>query len=188
MLLFMNNTTTTTSPCSVTHVFHYLRPDADPRSVDSILRRGLLPLSSMPEHPQYAEQLDADPDRFTRRYAELAEPVLGKAYSNSGVFFTTIDFRRLPGSPLENGIRFALPLARLDADWTVVTDQLGDDDRRCLPFDAGSLAAVAKVWTAGAIGRWLGAHPRGYFFHVPQIIAFQPGGVPIAETDLQLGG
>ncbi|WP_460522851.1 hypothetical protein [Flindersiella endophytica] len=177
---------TTTTPCSVTHVFHYLRPEADPRSLDSILSRGLLPLSAMPEHPQYDEQLGANPDRFTQRYAELAEPVLRKAYHNSGVFFTTIDFRRLPGSPLENGIRIALPMDRLDPDWTVVTDQLGDD-RRCLPFHAGSLTAVAKVWTAEQIERWLGAHPRGYFFHVPQIITFQPGGVPITESDVEKG-
>lgn len=44
----------------------------------------------------------------------------------------------------------------------------------------------ATLWTATRIRRWLGADPRGYFFHVPQVIAYQPAGIHISSTDIDI--
>lgn len=163
-------------PCSTTHVYHYLRPTAD---LTAILRDGLQPLSALPDHPEWAEQRH----RFKPRYDELARAALDRPYQNSGVFFTPIDLRQVPRHAAVPRIWFAVPVDELGPAWTVLT-YVDNSHRVSYPLSASSLQTVSDLWTADRISQSLG-DSRGWFFHVPQVVAFQPGGIRVRPETLQ---
>lgn len=159
--------------CSSTHTYHY-------NVNDDILRRGLLPLSDMPDHPRFADQKR----RFRPRYRELAWPLLQRPYVNSGVFFTSVDLYRLRGRLRLDRPRIAVPIERLDPDWSVLTYEYGGS-RKYLSATRDNMNAAAELWTRTRVEKWLGADDAGWFHYVPQIITFQPGGVPVSGTDIE---
>jgi len=161
--------------CSTTHVYHYL-PSTGP---DPIVRDGLLHLSDMPDHPNFGREQT----RFERRYYDLAWPVLRRPYGTSGIFFTTVDLRRVNGRGQLACLRLAVPIGRLDHDWSVLTYEY-DGVRHRFPLTAPHIEDAARLWTRDRIERWLGADDTGWFRYVPQVITFQPGGVRVEPTDV----
>lgn len=159
--------------CSSTHVYHY-------NVNDGILCRGLLPLSDMPDHPIFADQ----EHRFRPRYFELARPLLHRPYVNSGVFFTNVDLYQLAGRLRLDRPRIAVPLDRLDPTWSVLTYEYGGS-RTYLSTTSENLRITAKLWTRAMVQKWLGADGSGWFRYVPQIVTFQPGGVPVTPGDIE---
>jgi hypothetical protein len=159
--------------CSTTHVYHY--------NVNSgILRRGLRPLSDMPDHPTYADQ----EHRFRPRYEELARPLLQRPYANSGVFFTNVDLYRVCTRLRLNKSRIAIPIERLDPGWSVLTYEY-DGSRTYLSLTEENMRAAAKLWTRTLVEEWLGADETGWFRYVPQIVTFQSGGVRVTAADIE---
>lgn len=159
--------------CSTSHVYHY-------NVNDGILQRGLLPLSDMPDHPAFADQQH----RFRPRYQELCWPLLRRPYVNSGVFFTNVDLYRLSGRLRLDKPRIAVPLDRLDPEWSVITYEHGGH-RTYHSATGDNLRAAANLWTRSMIEKWLGADDAGWFRYVPQIITFQPGGIPVTPADIE---
>ncbi|HEX5502421.1 MAG TPA: hypothetical protein VFW96_07335 [Thermomicrobiales bacterium] len=80
--------------CNTDRLYHYLLGGAD--ALPGICARGLLPLSAMPESPRWRTLEQVRPGFHREIYALFAEPVLGRPYRHSDVFFTPLDFRRLP--------------------------------------------------------------------------------------------
>jgi hypothetical protein len=161
--------------CSTTHVYHYL-PATEP---EPILRDGLRHLSDMPDHPNF----DRERSRFERPYYDLAWPVLQRPYVTSGIFFTTVDLRRVNGRGHLACPRLAVPIGRLDPDWSVLTFEY-DGVRQRFPLSSQHVQAAALLWTRDRIERWLGADETGWFRYVPQVITFRPGGVRIEPADV----
>lgn len=164
--------------CSTTHVYHYLRPGAED-TITAILGAGLRALSDMPDHSLFAHERA----RFAQRYDDLAAPLLRRPYGNSGVFFTTLDLRRLDGRLQFGNWRLIVPIARLDRAFSVLTYMYAGKRQR-FPLDAESLGLAARRWDRERIERWLGAEPTRWFFHVPQVVTFQPGGVLVLPGDV----
>lgn len=165
-------------------VYHYLLQPS-PETIAGILARGLC---SLTEVPAGAERLAAiervAPGHFAKLYAEWAEPVLQRPYpGRSGVFLTPIDFRLLPGSLLEKRPRVAVPLGRLQPEWSIIT-YAGGQDRVCLPLTDEALQAVARAWPAKRVNRWFATDTSRLFFHVPQVVTYQPGGLPVAQSEI----
>ncbi len=160
-----------TRPCSTTTAFHY-RPGA---GIETLLARGgLRPLSALPDHPKHQQTVRDQPDRFSELWRDLAEPLLGREYRNSGIYFTTIDFWKHPFHRANSGtgrVRVAVPIGRLDPATTVLT-YVRDGCRIHEHPTAGALERAARFWTAERIQASLGIDRRGWFFPVPQLIAF----------------
>ncbi|HVX45791.1 MAG TPA: hypothetical protein VHC49_18010 [Mycobacteriales bacterium] len=161
----------------MTFLYHY---QADAVAIAAILRDGLRPLSDMPQHPKY----ESEAARFESRYDELARPHLKRPYhGNSGVFFTTIDLRRMTGRKRLSSTRLRIPPDRLDAAWSVLTFEL-DGQRNWLPLSDSNLELMADLWTDDLAQCWLGADNTGWFRYVPQVVSFQPGGVQVRTSDI----
>jgi len=161
--------------CSTTHVYHYLRS----APVDTILHEGLRHLSDMPDHPTF----DQETARFRSRYYDLAWPILRRPYLTGGIFFTTIDLRQVNGRGHSDSPRLAVPLERLDPDWTVLTYEY-EGVRIRHPLATRHLKDAAELWTRDRIEQWLGVDDTGWFRYVPQVITFQLGGVRIDPADV----
>jgi hypothetical protein len=166
--------------CSTTHLYHYLLHGDG--LLESILEQGLRPLSAMPENPRWQQQSDF----FRGIYSLLAEPVLKRPFTNSGIFLTPIDFRRLPGSSLERRTRIAVPVGAIPPDHAVLSYEL-DGNRVVLPLTPDKLAAVAQLWPAAMVTEWFGRNPNMNFFYVPQVAAVPEGGIAVQPAWVEPG-
>jgi hypothetical protein len=175
-----------TTVCRTDRLYH-CQFQANEEQIASMVQAGLQPLSAFPDSPRWREIQAVQPGFFERLYELIAAPVLAHPYPNSGVFLTPIDFRLLPGTYLHDKPRFAVPLERLDPAWTVVTYVL-DDERVSLAPSAANLQAVAELWDEAMVRTWFGKDPTKVFFYVPQVAAYQPGGIPVSAADLEKTG
>jgi len=168
--------------CSSTHLFHYMfNPDQD--SMDSFLQNGIRPLSDFPESERWKELEEQMPGFYENLYRMIAEPVLQKPYSNSGIFITPIDFRLLPDTYLFDKPRFRFPIGRIDPELTVLTHVL-ENARIALPFTVENLENIAKIWDAEKVMRWFAIDKTKVFFYVPQVAAYQ-GKIEITPDDFE---
>ncbi len=168
--------------CSTTHLFHYFFSD-DTAAVESILARGLRPLSDFPESERWQQLEEEVPGFYPRLYEMIAQRVLQRPYTNSGVFITPIDFRVVDGTHLSDKPRFRIPVERLVADESVITYVI-DDERISLPFTEGNLKSTAETWDVDMVRAWFGLDQTKVFFYVPQVAAYQ-GQIPVSEADFE---
>ncbi len=168
--------------CSDTTAYHYLF-DASEEVRRSILEQGLLPLSSFPDSPRWQEGSGQGPSFYAELYREFFAPVFQREAPHSGIFFTPINFRRLPGSYLFDHPRVAIPIDRFDPAWTCITWE-DEGTRVVAPISAETMHRVVAEWDEARVRHWFGRDPHKMFFHVPQIACYQPGGVRVEPRDL----
>lgn len=170
--------------CSTTHVFHYLFNDGD-EMAQSLLKVGLRPLSYFGETERWKQIQAHRPGMFKWIYEEFAKPVVQKeSVDNSGIFVTPIDFYKLLNTFLHDKRRVAVPLERIDSEWTTVTYEL-NGERKSLPFTQKTMEAVADLWREDLVREWFGKDNSKVFFYVPQIATYQPNGIPVFADDIQ---
>ncbi|MFO7274315.1 MAG: hypothetical protein DIU55_005550 [Bacillota bacterium] len=157
--------------CRVDTLYHYLFGGEE--SLPGILSRGLLPLSAFPESERW-QRLEPI---YRSLYAQWAEPLLGP-FRNSGVYFTPIDFRMLPGTFLHQRTRIAVPLSTIPADRAILTWEL-DGERTILPLSREALEQAAALWTVDLVRAWFARNPRMSFYYVPQVAVFPDGAIPV---------
>lgn len=59
------------------------------------------------------------------------------------------------------------------------------DDQRCsYPLNAEILELTAELWTKDRVACWFGVDYTKLFFYVPHVVTYQPGGIQVAEGDL----
>lgn len=173
-----------TQVCRTDTLYHYLfRPSADVHA--SILENGLRPLSDFPESERWQAIQEARPGFFKWVYEYMAVSVINKPYVNSGIFVTPIDFRLLPDAYLHDKPRFAIPISRIDPEWACISYEIGDQ-RTSLPLTAESMQVVAELWTAETVMHWFARDNTRVFFHVPQVVTYQAGGIPVRPEDYEL--
>lgn len=160
-----------TKVCRTDTLYHYLLSGDD--SLPDILRRGLLPLSAFPESERW-QQFESF---YRSLYAQWAEPLLGP-FRNSGVYFTPIDFRQLPGSYLHTRTRIAIPLSEIPAERAVLTYEL-DGRRTVLPLTPEALEEAAAIWSAELVRTWYARNPEMSFYYVPQVAVFPEHGIAV---------
>lgn len=171
--------------CSTERLYHYLLNGEE--SLPAILANGLLPLSAMPESSRW-RQLEAEHPGFYRGlYAQFAEAVLRRPYSNSGIFLTPIDFRLLPELALVRVARISFPLDAIERESAVLT-YADDGARVALPLTPETLAATARRWPSEAVRAWFGRDRSKLFFHVPQVAVYREGGIPVRAEWLERAG
>jgi hypothetical protein len=85
-------------PCSTTHAFYYLPPGAPGGVLESIRRDGPRPAAALPHHPRFVAASAGPPDAFEQEYEEPAGSLPGPEHENGGAYYTTVDFRCLPGT------------------------------------------------------------------------------------------
>jgi hypothetical protein len=130
--------------CSTEYVYHaLLNPEFD--RMETILRDGLRPLSDFPESERWQQIEKQMPGFYQNLYTTIAQPVLQRAYSNSGIFVTPIDFQRIPTSFMKDKLRFKIPVTRLDPDYCVLTYVL-HDERVALPLTPENMEKTANLW------------------------------------------
>lgn len=168
--------------CSTTHCYHYFF-EPEPGALDSILDDGIRPLSDFPDSARWRQLEDRIPDFYRGVYELIGPPVLTGPYTNSGIFITPIDFRKLPGSYLQDKARFAIPIERIDPVQSVLTYAL-DDERVNVPLSGGQLEETAELWDDGMVSQWFGIDPTKAFFYVPQVAAYQ-GRIDVTEQDYE---
>ncbi len=172
-----------TQVCRTDTFYHYLfRPSAEVHA--SILEHGLRPLSDFPESERWQAIQEARPRFFEWVYEYMAKEIVGKPYVNSGVFVTPIDFRLLPDTYLHDKPRFAIPLDRIDPEWACISYEI-DDQRTSLSLTTESLQAIAELWTAEMVLNWFARDNTRVFFHVPQVVTYQSGGIPVRPEDYE---
>lgn len=159
--------------CETDRLYHYLLGGDE--ALPSILERGLLPLSAMPEHPRWQRSERALPAFYRQLYAQWAEPVLRRPYRHSGIFLTPIDFRRLPDLLLATRTRIVLPLSALDCQAATVTYEI-DERRIVLPLTVENLEETARRWPADMVRAWFGRDRTKLFYFVPQVAVYQESG------------
>lgn len=169
--------------CSTQYVYHALLNTGD-EILESILTRGLRPLSDFPESPRWQQIQTQLPGFFEDLYDMIAKPVLHAPYTNSGVFVSPIDFSRLPQSIMFNKTRVRIPISRIDPATACLTYVL-NDERISLPFTEDNLQKAADLWTADMVNEWFAVDQSKIFFYVPQIAVYQPDGIPVYETDIE---
>ena len=149
----------THTACSTELVFHYFlhgAPDADRLAVSGLAARP----------PSTAEM-----SVHQEVYRALFEPLLGTGPTLPGVFFTPIDFYRLPGSPLRRMPRTAMAVDQLDPATSVLTWEL-DGERVRLPARQDALREAAAIWSDQLIRDRFGVDRHRLFWYVPQIGCF----------------
>lgn len=184
--------------CSTEKVYHYLLdPPATERDVeivvDSLLKEGLVPLSDQDPAgrvPEVAERLRL----LEFIYDQIARPVLGRPYANSGVFLSPVDFRLMAGHdlpliqgrPMASLPRFAVPVAELDPDQAILTWVEGGEagERAVRRLGPAALAEAAEKWPASRVREWFGRDLTKMFFYVPQVMTYQ-GRVPLRPEWLE---
>ncbi len=157
--------------CRVDTLYHYLMGGDE--SLPGILDKGLLPASAFPE----SERWQRFESFYRSLYAQWAEPLLGP-FRNSGVYFTPIDFRLLPGTYLHRRTRIAVPLSEIPPEQAVLTYEL-DGRRTVVPLTAEALEEAAALWTADLVRAWYARNPNMSFYYVPQVAVFPDGGIAV---------
>lgn len=168
--------------CSTEFAFHSFLNKQDDQ-LPSTLANGLRPLSDFPDSQRWKRIEASVPGFYEGLYNAVAKPILGKPYANSGVFLSPIDFRLLPDSMLFDAKRIRIPLSRLDPAYSVLT-YVWNDQRVSLPLTSETLAATAELWVDKNVMEWFAKDINKMFFYVPQIAAYQPGGIPVAADDV----
>jgi hypothetical protein len=163
--------------CRTDRLYHYLINGEE--ALSAILAAGLLPLSAMPESPRWQQLASVRPGFYRDLYAQFAEPVIRRPYSNSGIFLTPIEFRLLPGLALATALRIAVPLAAIERESAALTYE-GGGERVILPLTPETLLETARQWPAEVVRAWFGRDRSKIFFHVPQVAAYQEGGIPVS--------
>ncbi|MBI3166018.1 MAG: hypothetical protein HYZ24_15155 [Chloroflexi bacterium] len=169
--------------CATDFVYHaFLNPNDGQR--ESVLEKGLRPLSDFPESERW-KQIEAHmPGFFENLYNDIAKPVVQKPYANSGVFIAPIDFQLLPGSLMYNKTRLKIPITRIDPAHAVLTYVLNEERIR-LPLTRENLMKTAEIWDDKLVTEWFAKDPNRMFFYVPQIAAYQPNGIPVTADDIE---
>ena len=168
--------------CSTEYVFHALINEE--AVLDSILDRGLRPLSDFPDSDRWRQIQEQVPGMFESIYRRWGEPIVGEPYRNSGIFLSPIDFRLLPGTALHAVTRIRIPVARLDSARSFLMYEL-DGERVTLPVTPESLERVAEVWTAERVRAWFGRDPSRIFYYVPQVATYPLDGVEVLPEDVE---
>jgi len=169
--------------CSTQHVFHaLLNPEFD--KVETILRDGLRPLSDFPDSERWQELEKHMPGFYQNLYTMVAQPILQRPYSNSGIFVTPIDFQKIPSSFMNNKTRFKIPITQLDPEYCVLTYVL-DEKRISLPLTSENLEKAADIWNADMVQTWFAKDQSKIFFYVPQIAVYQPQGISVHREDME---
>ncbi len=168
--------------CSTERLYHYLL--GDDADQESILDQGLLPLSSRQGSARWKELEAWRPGFYQQIYEEFARPVLHVPYTNSGVFLTPIDFRSMPTARLRDRPRFAIPLDVLNPATSALTYVL--TDRRVVrPLSASTLEETSAIWSEELVRVWFGKDPSKIFYYVPQVAAYQEGGIRVRPEWLE---
>jgi hypothetical protein len=171
--------------CSTTHLYHYFfEPAAG--ALDSILEDGIRPLSDFPASERWKQLEEHIPGFYRNVYESIAAPVLEQPYANSGIFVTPVDFRLLPGVPLHDQARFAIPIEQIDPSQAVLTYVL-DDERVSLPFSAQHLEETAAIWDGDMVTTWFGLDPTKVLFYVPQVATYQ-GRIEVSPSEFEPDG
>jgi hypothetical protein len=169
--------------CSTQTLYHTLL-NAEFETVGPIMKNGLRPLSDFPDSERWQQIEKHMPGFYKNLYEQVAQPVLKKPYSHSGIFVSPIDFQKLPESLLYNKTRLRIPIARLDPAYCVLTYVL-DDERVSLSLTSENLEKTAEIWDAGMVQTWFAKDRTKLFFYVPQVAIYQPQAVPIEPDDLE---
>lgn len=168
--------------CSTERLYHYLLGDAV--DLASILEQGLVPLSGRPDSARWKEIEAWRPGFYRQIYQDFAVPVLHVPYTNSGVFLTPIDFRSMSRAKLRETPRFAIPLDAVDPATSALTYYLAG--RRVVrPLTPDALAETAAIWSDDLVWAWFGKDPSMMFFYVPQVTAYQEGGIRVRPEWLE---
>ena len=169
--------------CSTEYVYHaMLNPEFD--KVETILKDGLRPLSDFPESERWKQMEEYMPGFYKQLYEGIAQPVIKKPYSNSGVFVTTIDFQKLPDSFMNNKTRIKIPIAQLDPSYCVLTYVI-NEERISLELTEGNLEKAADIWTAEMVQEWFAKDRSKLFYYVPQIAVYQPQGISVQRENVE---
>jgi len=168
--------------CSTERLYHYLLGDGT--DLTAILEQGLLPLSSRPDSARWQELEAWRPGFYQQVFEDFARPVLNVPYTNSGVFLTPIDFRSMPTARLRDRPRFAIPLDAVDLTTTTVTYVL--DGRRVVrALSRDALEETAAIWSEERVRTWFAKDSSMMFFYVPQVAAYQEGGILVRPEWLE---
>jgi|GEM_PF-1735185 len=169
--------------CSTTHLYHYVfNEESD--TLASMLEIGMRPLSHFPESERWKKIQEHIPGMFKNLYENFVQSVIQKPYSNSGIFVTPIDFYRLPGTYLHDKTRIAIPVASLDPGWSAIMYVL-DDERHSLALNQETFQSAAEIWHEDMVREWFGKDKSKVFFYVPQVVTYQPDGIPITEDFIE---
>jgi hypothetical protein len=167
--------------CSTDTLYHYLF-NPDPDAISAILENGLHPLSDFPDSPRWKQIESVYPGFFEWLYEEFAEPVLKKPYTNSGIFLSPIDFRRMPDSFMHTKPRINVPLEHIDPQWAVLSYVI-EEQRHSYALSPETLIMTAELWDEEMVAHWFGVDSNRLFFYVPQVVTYQPEGIRIVKGD-----
>ena len=162
--------------CSVDRLYHYMLSGA--RDLGSILEHGLLPLSARPESDRWKQMESGRPGFFEWIYEAFAKPIVQLPYRHSGVFLTPIDFRDMAGVKIADLPRIVIPLDAVDPLTASVTYML-NGQRMIRPLTVEDLEDTARIWSEDMVRAWFAKDRTMMFFHVPQVAAYQEGGIPV---------
>lgn len=169
--------------CETQYLFHY-SIQAVSEGMTGIMKDGLRPLSDFPDSERWQQIESAVPGFYKMLYEQMGGlKIIQKPYTNSGIFLTPINFRKLPGSLFYDKPRLRIPLSRIDTDNAFLMYVL-DDERISLPVTSETMQDMANIWTADMVTTWFAKDQRKIFFHVPQIATYQ-GHVPVEESDYE---
>lgn len=169
--------------CSTQFLYHYML-NSSKELVDSIFIHGLRPLSYFPESERWIEIQNTLPGFFEWVYELMAKPIIQKPYQNSGIFLSPIDFRKLPDSLLSKKGRFSIPLDEVNPEWSSLSYEL-DGERVRLPLAKEMLEQTSQIWNKSMVEDWFGVDPNRLFYYVPQVVTYQPGGIPVKHKHYQ---
>jgi hypothetical protein len=169
--------------CSTELVYHaLLNPEFD--KVEAIVKDGLRPLSDFPESERWKQLEEHMPGFYKNLYEGVAQPVINKPYTNSGIFVTTIDFQKMPDSFMNNKTRIKIPITQLDPAYCVLTYVL-NEERVSLELTPENLEKAAEIWTDEMVRRWFAKDQTKIFYYVPQVAVYQPQGIPVQRGDIE---
>lgn len=169
--------------CSTESVYHaLLNPEFD--KVEAIVKNGLRPLSDFPESDRWKQLEQVMPGFYSQLYETIAQPVIKKPYTNSGIFVTTIDFQKLPGSLMNNKTRIKIPITQLDPAYCVLTYVI-NEERVSLELTKANLEKAAAIWTAAMVQEWFAKDSSKIFYYVPQVAVYQPQGISVQRENIE---
>ena len=170
--------------CETEYVYHaLLNPEFS--KVEAIVKNGLRPLSDFPNSERWKQLEEHMPGFYKNLYEAIAQPVIKKPYSNSGIFVTTIDFQKIPDSFMNNKTRIKIPITSLDPAYCVLTYVL-NEERLSLELNPENLEKAAEIWTAEMVQEWFAKDNSKIFYYVPQVAVYQPQGIPVQREVIEV--